>query len=142
MRKLMYYTFLLVILGVLVACGNNKDTQNSTEELASLDVNFTVPETAEPGDTVELIADVTYGGEPVPDASEMIFEIWPQGNQDAGEKIDGENQGDGTYTLDYTFEEAGIYEMYAHTTAHSLHWMPKKQINVGNVAETEQKEDD
>lgn len=101
------------------------------EELYFLEVDFDVPETAEVGETVTLKATVTYGNKPVKDARQMDFEVWERGKQDESIWLEGENQGDGTYTAEVTFEKDGIYEMYAHTTAHDLHTMPKKEIIVG-----------
>src|SRR5699024_5051956 len=36
-----------------------------------------------------------------------------------------------TFTTEVTFDHYGIFEMYAHTTAHDMHTMPKKEIVVG-----------
>src|SRR5699024_5934329 len=134
---------MLVIAGILIACSNDQtnEVEDDDGELKELEVDFDVPESADPGDTIELKASVTYGDEPVSDADEVLFEVWESGHQDEGEKIEAENQEDGTYTLEYTFEEEAVYEMYAHTTAEGLHTMPKKEIIVGD-AEAEEKEDE
>lgn len=140
--KRKYWMIVMVALFILLAaCGNEADKEEAEEaddeELKMLEVDFDVPEEADPGDTVTLTADVTYGDDPVADADEVLFEVWEKGKEDESEKIEGENHEDGTYSIDYTFEEKGIYEMYAHTTAHSMHTMPKKQINIGDVEEKE-----
>src|SRR5699024_12157386 len=91
-----------------------------------------------------LEAYVTYGDEAVPDADEVDFEIWEMCDKDNSEHETPTNNDDGTYTLEYTFEEDGIYEVYAHTTAHDMHTMPKKEIKVGEGGENdcEEEEDD
>lgn len=129
LRKGLFMLLLAFIAALLVACGDDKG--DSVDELVSLDVEFIVPETADVGETVELKAIVTYGDEPVTDADEVQFEVWETGKQDESDKIDAENHKDGTYTIDYTFEHDGVFEMYAHTTAHDLHTMPKKELTVG-----------
>jgi YtkA-like len=137
MKKLSLLVSILIIM-FLAACGNSEgnakkgeDTKAGEEELKELKVDFAVPETAEPGETVELKATVTYGDEKVTDANEVVFEVWKKDKKDDSTKIDGKNNQDGTYTAEMMFEEAGMYEMYAHTTARDLHTMPKKAIMVG-----------
>ena len=125
MRKLTLWLMMAVVIGVLAACGGN----DGIDELVPLEVEFTVPESAEVGETVELHAFVTYGDEDVTDAK-FVFEIWEVEDRENSVKIDGENHGDGSYTIEYVFEEPGTYEMYAHTDAHDLHTMPKKQVIV------------
>lgn len=110
----------------LVACGGN-NADHELDELVPLEVEFTVPEKAQAGDTVELHAFVTYGDEDVLDAV-VRFEVWNVYDEDNSEIIEATNNNDGSYTIDYTFEEPGTYEMYAHTDARDLHTMPKKQI--------------
>lgn len=125
MRKLFIVMMSIAILGIVTACGG----ADSSDELLFIEVDFTVPETAEVGETVELHAFVTYGDEDVEDAR-VVFEIWEEEDEDMEDsvKIDAENHEDGSYTIDYTFEEPGAYLMYAHTDARDLHVMPKKKI--------------
>lgn len=134
LRKGLLFLFTVLTIALLTACGGDA----SSDELIPLEVDFEVPETADVGETVELKATVTYGDDPVTDADEVLFEVWEKGKQDEGEKIDGENHEDGTYTLAYTFEHDGIFEMYAHTTAHELHTMPKKEIIIGEGGDYDQ----
>ncbi len=134
MRKYTTVLIALILALFLSACGEE-------EELADLDVQFNLPETAEVGEEVELEAVVTYGDEKVTDASQMDFEIWERGDEENSETIEAENHEDGTYTIQYTFEDDGIYEMYAHTTAHQLHTMPLKEITIGEGGEYEDTDD-
>lgn len=126
MRKSFLTILFVLILGLLAACGGDDE-----EEFVIVEVDFTVPETAEVGETVELHAFVTYGDEDVTDA-EVVFEIWEEEDEDMENsvKFDAENHGDGSYTTEYVFEEAGTYFMYAHTDAHNMHTMPKKEIEI------------
>lgn len=129
--------FITVLLTLLAACGNGEeaDEVEETDELVPLEVEFNVPETAEPGETVELEAIVSYGDELVEDADEVNFEYWLTGNIDDSSEIDGVHTEDGRYTAEVTFPEDGTYEMYAHTTARGLHTMPLKSIIVGDGGE-------
>jgi len=128
MRKFVLGIMLIVVLGVVAACGGGEET---SDDFVLLEVDFTVPETADAGESVELHAFVTYGDEDVTDAG-VVFEIWEIEDEDRENsvKVDAENHGDGSYTIDYVFEEPGTYEMYAHTDAHDLHTMPKEQVVV------------
>lgn len=125
MLKRLLFLFILPAV-LLFACSNN----DNNEELAFIDVDFVVPEeTIDAGETVELLANVTYGDEIETDAV-VKFEVWLSGEQDNSETFEATNNGDGSYTADYTFEEAGTYEMYAHTDAQNMHTMPKKEVTV------------
>src|SRR5699024_12829847 len=123
----------IVMVGTIArvaACG---DHSNDSEELKMLEVDFGVPETAAIDEDVELKATVTYGDEQVTDADQMEFEYWPEEDRDDSTFIDGENNEDGTYTAEVSFEEDGVYEIYAHTTAKALHTIPKKSTEIVNV---------
>lgn len=132
-------TFVLLIvlmIGFLVACGN--DEVEEADELVPLEVEFIVPDTAEPGEAVELEAIVTFGDENVEDADEVMFEYWLKGNEDDSTEIEGVHTENGSYGATITFEEDGVYEMYAHTTAEGLHTMPLTSITIGEGGEAEQ----
>src|SRR5690625_3113753 len=102
MRKLRLFFTVIVVLGIITACGGKDD------ELVPLEVEFTVPETVAVGETVELHAFVTYGDEDVTDAN-VVFEIWEVDDEENSVKFDATNHEDGSYTIDYTFDEPGTY---------------------------------
>lgn len=141
MKRRIWTILAVFVMTLLAACGNggsSNDTEQSSgneeEELKALEVDFEVPETAEVGETVQLKATVTYGDEKVKDAEEMEFEYWEKGNEDDSTMVQSTNNDDGTYTAEVTFDQDGVYEMYAHTTARGMHTMPKKSITVGDGA--------
>ena len=139
MKNKFGFISLIMTIAILAACGDNS---NDDEELKMLEVDFELPETAAIDEDVELKATVTYGDEKVTDADQMEFEYWPEEDRDDSTFIDGENNEDGTYTAEVSFEEDGVYEIYAHTTAEALHTMPKKSIEIGNVSENDNNEED
>ena len=134
MKNKIWLITLVFIVTVFAACSNDSEEADESEELKMLDVEFELPETADVGEAVELKATVTYGDDDVTDAEQMEFEYWKDGDKDNSTFVDGENNEDGTYTAEVSFEEEGVYEIYAHTTAESLHTMPKKEIEVGDVS--------
>ena len=135
MRKLTFVLMAVFTLMVLAACGgeDNADQVDESDELLALEVDFIVPESIEVGETIELLAEVTYGDEIETDAV-VKFEVWETEDEERENSvtIEADNNGDGTYTADYTFEEETVYEMFAHTDANHLHTMPKEEITVGN----------
>lgn len=138
---------LIVALTLLSACGGEDNTEGSSEEITEddldvLEVEFGVPEIVDVDETFEMEAFVTYGEEAVEDADEVVFEVWEVGNEEDSEMIDSENHGDGTYTAETVFEQDGVYEMYAHTTARTMHTMPKKSVTVGEGASADQENAD
>ncbi|GAB3057266.1 FixH family protein [Virgibacillus ainsalahensis] len=142
MLKKQWLFLLILSFTLLSACGNEEEnTESNVEELKQLLVDFAVPEEAEVNETIELTATVTYGDENVDDADEVTFEIWETGNEDDSIMIEPENNGDGTYTAETTFDEDGVYEMYAHVTARTMHTMPLESITVGEGT-SEESEDD
>src|SRR5690625_3911421 len=133
MKRFIFVLMTVFIAAVLIACGN--DTVEEDDELLMLEVEFEPEETASVGDTVELVATVTYGDELVTDADEMEFEYWIGDGEEAPEDrdsttVEATNNGDGTYSAEITLDEQGEYWIYAHTTARDLHTMPKRSITV------------
>ena len=135
MRKFSLILLAIITLLIVAACGDNDNSADDpADELLALEVDFIVPESVELGETVELKALVTYGDDIETDAV-VKFEVWEAEDVDRENSvmIEAENNGDGSYTAEYTFEEETVYEMYAHTDAQNLHTMPKKEVKVGNA---------
>lgn len=128
MRNKLFILILALSFSLLLAaCGDSQE-----DELLMLEVDFEPPKTATVGESIELEAIVTYGDEPVTDAREMNFEYWLGDDKENSTTVDSTNNGDGTYTVEVTFEEEGEYSIYAHTTAHDQHTMPKRTVTVNN----------
>lgn len=142
MKRKFLFVLLIFGLGIVAACGNGSETEQNEEELHMLEVEFNPPEKVEVNEPVELKAIVTYGDEAVTDASEMNFEYWESGNQDDSITVDAKNNGDGTYTVEVTFDRDGVFEIFAHTTAKDMHAMPKRSIIVGEGTIPEGDHDD
>lgn len=138
MKRKVWMALIVLALGfLLAACGND---DNEADELDALDVDFDPPEEADVDETIEFKADVTFGGEKVTDAQDMQFEYWKAGDRENNTFEDGENNDDGSYSIDVSFDEDGVYEVFAHTTAEGMHDMPKKYIAVGDATEEDVEE--
>ncbi|MTD31647.1 FixH family protein [Planomicrobium sp. YIM 101495] len=129
MKKMMFLTIMILFLA---ACGSDSDSAGAGDMVVEVEVDIQTPEQAEPGDTVALIAEVTQGGEAVEDADEVVYEVWQSGHRDHGEMIEASHSEDGLYEAEKLFEEEGLYFIQAHTTARSMHVMPKQEITVGD----------
>jgi hypothetical protein len=143
-KKQIWIVMIVLAMVFISACGGNDNgdtTQEEIEEPKILEVQFDLPETADVNESIELKATVTYGDELVEDADEVIFEHWEQGNEDDSTMLEADNNGDGTYTAEVMFEDDGVYEIYAHTTARDMHTMPKKSVAIGD-AESQEADDE
>ncbi|RBW69651.1 FixH family protein [Bacillus taeanensis] len=144
MKNILILVFSIAAL-VLSGCGND-DTQNQAENNEQLpqliEVNLSVnPENPQPNEEVTLQAVVTQGSEKVDDADEVAFEVWKDGEEEH-EKIEGNHQGGGLYSITKTFKEAGVYYVVSHVTARDMHNMPKKEFVVGNIEKPQETTDE
>ncbi|WP_430790998.1 FixH family protein [Virgibacillus flavescens] len=127
--------FFIIIILVLSACGTNDESKNSTggEEIKPIEVDLSVPESADKGDTVKLEVSVTQADKAVEDADEVEFEVWKDGAKEKNEMIKAKHEGKGVYTAEMTFEENAVYFVQSHVTARDMHTMPKTQIKIGKT---------
>jgi len=127
---------MIIGLCMLAACGKEVD-DGSAVEVLPLEVELTVTEQAEIGDTVNMKALVTYGDEKVDDADKVVYEVWEEGKKDDSVMIDSVNEKDGTYTAETTFDHDGLFNIQVHVDAKNLHTMPVKQVTIGAGAKEE-----
>ena len=125
---------LIIGLSILSACGRGVDDGSSVVVLP-LEVELSVTEQADIGETVKMEALVTYGDEKVDDADKVVYEVWEEGKKDDSVMIDSVNEKDGTYTAETTFDHDGLYHIQVHVDAKSLHTMPLKQVTIGEGAQ-------
>lgn len=115
----------------LSACGAKEEPKSTTanEVPEIVKVELIVPETVTVGEEVEFIAAITQAGENVEDADEVEFEVL---NLTTGEKelIEASFNENKHYSITYTFETKGKYDITSHVTARDMHTMPTKQISV------------
>ncbi|MFC4557501.1 FixH family protein [Virgibacillus kekensis] len=124
---------LLIMAAFLAGCGEEEDSNASNNETVSaINAELKVPDKAELNAPQTFTVTVTQDGEPVEDADEVEFEIWKDGMKDDSEMIAAEHTGDGKYTVEKKFEEAGVYHVQSHVSARAMHTMPKQEITVGN----------
>ena len=128
------YILSLLLISIILSGCNEKDQTNAVDARmpAIVEVTFVNEDKLNVDEQVELSVQVKQGNEFVNDADEVMFEVWESGLRDQGKKVDGVLKKDGTYAASYTFDHDGVYYMFAHTTARSMHVMPKMKLIVGN----------
>ncbi|ALS79288.1 hypothetical protein AUO94_11810 [Planococcus kocurii] len=118
---------------LLAACGTGEaDSPGAAPQIEEVKVAFNTDTQADPAKEVLLSVTVTQGDKAVEDADEVVYEVWQSGDRSNSEMIPAEHTEEGIYEAQTSFEEEGLYFMQAHTTARSLHVMPKQEITVGN----------
>jgi hypothetical protein len=134
MKKLMLLFTALSFM--LAACSNDKDTKEQAEDITPelIEVTINTPEKIMVNEEITIEALVVQGKDKIKNADEVKFEIWKSG-QDEHEMLQALNEKDGTYTVKKAFTEGGQYFIVAHTTANSLHSMPKKEVTVEALKE-------
>ncbi|MGN7386955.1 FixH family protein [Sporosarcina sp. SAFN-015] len=141
MRKKYKLFGLIIGLSMLAACGKEA-VDGSAVEVLPLEVELTVTEQAQVGDTVNMKALVTYGDEKVDDADKVVYEVWEEGKKDDSVMIDSVNEKDGTYTAETTFDHDGLFHIQVHVDARNLHTMPVKQVTIGAGAEAQAEDEE
>ncbi|WP_173917270.1 FixH family protein [Halobacillus sp. Marseille-Q1614] len=147
MRKLTLLMALIILSAILAACGSSKEEEKNTvaeEELFNPEVEVKFEEEPLPlSEDTAIQAVVTSNNTPVEDADYVEFEIWNDAKgQDSSETIETEHKGEGVYEAVYTFEEAGTYQVIAHTQARNIHTMPQVEVQAGEKSEASDTHDD
>ncbi|WP_209121947.1 FixH family protein [Alkalihalobacillus sp. BA299] len=141
MKKKLSIISSVLLLGLMTACGQTEGEGQSEvttgpceNTLVPIEVDFSFePEHPESGQSIQFTAHVTHEGFAVEDAEDVKIEIWEHANPDYHHKVETENEGNGVYTLEWPFQEEGVYYAYYHVTACSMHRMEKEMIVVGDV---------
>lgn len=117
---------------LLAACATGEaDSPGAGDQVKEVMVAFNTETQADPAEQVVLSVTLTQGDETVEDADEVVYEVWESGDRGNSEMISAEHTENGVYEAETSFEQEGLYYMQAHTTARSLHVMPKQEITVG-----------
>lgn len=138
MKKIAMIWSMTIILVVATACGTTNEVEEATgaceNPLVPVEVDLTwEPSELNASEEIQFKAEVTHDGYPVLEAQEVNFEIWEHNNPDYHHMLETSHEGNGVYSLDWTFETEGIYYIYYHVTACDMHRMEKSMLVVGEV---------
>lgn len=121
------------MLAMMAACNKEEKAKDGDVEVAlPLNVQLTVTEQVEVDGIIKIAAVVTQGEAKIDDADEVEFEIWEEGKKDESVKVKSNNDKDGLYTAETSFDHDGLFYIQGHVTARGLHTMPTKEVTVGN----------
>ncbi|MCR6110012.1 FixH family protein [Bacillus sp. A301a_S52] len=142
MKRVMTSLVVIGLAGLITACGQGEPDNSSGAvnvndvNLEPLEAEINIPETAELGEEVVLQTLVLQGDEKVDDASEVIFEVWLDGEKADSDMIEADLPGEeGIYEVTYEFSQNGVYMVQPHVTARGSHVMPVEEITVGQTTE-------
>lgn len=124
---------MLVCFLMLAACGQTNGNDAVLDESTPIEVELEVPDIADPNEEVTFTSIVTQGDDLVDDATEVVYEIWQEGQKEESQMIEADEQVENKYMLTHVFAEDGLYHVQTHVTARGLHRMPVAQIEVGHV---------
>ena len=135
--------FIIATVALLAACQSDDVKEQSVEEEVPqpIEVQLEGPAKADAGKETKWTTTVTQGEEAVTDADEVMYEVWEKGKKNDSAMIDANNMEDGTYTMEETFDEDGIYYVQVHVTARDMHVMPKEEIVIGEGKEYAEEEE-
>lgn len=140
MKKVFLFIILLLVVSACSANNNEQDSSSAEEsnkaaEVPEVQVEFE-HEPLPVNKETTIQASVTQGGEPVPDAEYVKFEIWnSEDGQDSSETFKANHTESGVYTITHSFSKEGTYQVIAHTQVDDLHTMPQNEVAVGQQAE-------
>ncbi|WP_409252663.1 FixH family protein [Bacillus sp. SCS-153A] len=121
---------------LLASCGanNEQNASGSGDTLEPVKVEVTTQpgkDELKEGEEFTIQAKVTQGDENVDDANEVEFEFWKK-DEEQHEKLEGQSQGEGVYSISMKVDEPGIYYVISHVTARDMHTMPKLELAIGD----------
>ena len=131
-KQTMWILTLGLAAGLLAGCADKQSEHehmnHGTVKPQKLTIEMqTAPQPVRVGQQAQLKAVVKAGETAVKDA-DVEFEVWK--GEGAHETLKAKAAGDGTYTAEKTFAEAGAHSVTIHTTTSELHQMPTVQVEV------------
>lgn len=121
----------LVFIFLLAACNNAKEEEINL--LDPIEVQLAMKTEIKVAEELVTEAVVTQNGEPVSDASEVVFEIWQHGEPDTYQFEEAVNIGNGAYEVTWIARGEGVYYIFYHVTARGMHRMEKHDFIIGDV---------
>lgn len=113
---------LLLIVLVLAGCS----TQITEPLQVTIEANKQQVAAFEP---VTITAHIAAGGQPVLEGAEIDFELINPSGQTIG-TVNPTNHQDGSYSIETSFDAAGMYRIISHVDYEQLHEMPIAEVTV------------
>lgn len=112
---------LLFLVLLLAGCGTQAHELQVTIEATKQSVEIFEP--------VTITARIEASGKPVSDEAVVDFELIHPSGKTMG-SVNPQNNGDGTYSIETSFDAAGIYRIISHVDYGQAHEMPEVEVTV------------
>ncbi|MGO4544120.1 FixH family protein [Paenibacillus sp. 2TAB23] len=99
-----------------------------------LSVNLKLPEQLEMDNPSIFSVEVTKSGEPLENADQAEFVIWPEDDESSAATIQAEESSPGTYSVTYSISEEGLYVIQSRIRSANEKIMPAKRFAIGTHA--------
>ncbi|QST00285.1 FixH family protein [Pontibacillus sp. ALD_SL1] len=129
MRTTLHISGFLLLLVFLVACGSGEEESEATSENPIQARVLTVPEELTTEQITTLQVKVTQGDQKVDEAKKVTF-AWGRKGEEPSNHKPSQKQGNGLYSIQHTFDEAGRYVIVATVEANGQKKEVKKEIKV------------
>lgn len=131
--------FSVVALFMIASCaiGQNQPGQQQADTFQTLQAELDAPSETALNEPVTLSVSLTYENEMVSNANEVDFEIWRDGARDTSKVTAAEEADNGTYSIETSFTEDGIYHIQANVSAEGNQLTPSQRIIAGDVPESD-----
>lgn len=113
---------LIFVMLLLAGC-----SANTTEQLhVTISASKDELESFEP---VTITALITYQNEPILEGAEVEFELINVDGKSLG-SVNPTNDGNGSYSIETSFDGTGIYKIISHVSYEQYHEMPEVEVEL------------
>ena len=109
--------------------GGHAHDDEQTFHTEGFDMNFAELENISTEEETELEVNMAMDDEALEDVS-VRYEIWEEDDEDNTDWVDATEDEPGRYVADYTFEDAGTYQIQIHASNDDLHEHLVYEVNV------------
>ncbi len=102
----------------------------SAQETEHLEVTIEASkQNVEAFEPITITAQIEAGEKPVTENAEVDFELINPNGQTIG-TVNPINNGDGTYSIETSFDASGVYRIISHVDYEEMHEMPEVEVKV------------
>ncbi|WP_345243965.1 FixH family protein [Pontibacillus salipaludis] len=129
MKNQLHISGILLLLVFLAACGSGKEESVASSDGPIQAQILTVPEELTTEQISTLQVKVTQGDQLVDEANKVTF-AWGRKGEDPTNNKSSQKQGNGLYSIQHTFDEAGTYVVVAKVEANGQKKEVKEEVEV------------
>ncbi len=137
MKKNICISFIFIFSLLLNACSLEQDVANLYRKEKPLESEIVIPESFSDNKKETIKVVLTQDGKMVEGADYVHFEIWKQDGTVKYNMEEAVEEGNGTYSLNKSFDGDGLYYIKVHASNDGSMIMPQKQFIVGELSKSE-----